>query len=78
MNEIGGIIVSSCVCVVIPSLTRNVHPYAFMEILVTHTDSRGQGLAAECLGYAKQIAQQWNCNKMMLLTGSKEKATLGF
>lgn len=57
---------------------RDEHPYAFMEIIVTHTDSREQGLAAECLGYAKQIAQQWECNKMMFLTGSKEKVTLVF
>lgn len=31
------------------------------------------GLASECLEYAKQIAQQRNCYKMMLLTGSREK-----
>ena len=59
-------------------MTRNVRPYAFVENVVTHTDYRGQGLASECLKYAKQIAQRRNCYKMMLLTGSREKATLDF
>lgn len=71
-------IVSSCVCVVIPNLTRNVRPYAFVENVVTHRDYRGRGYATECLDYAKDIAVKQNCYKMMLLTGSKEQKTLDF
>ena len=76
--EVDGKIVASCVCVVITNLTRNVRPYAFVENVVTHADYRKKGYATDCLNYAKHIAKENNCYKMMLLTGSKEESTLNF
>lgn len=76
--EAEGKIVASCVCVIIPNLTRNVRPYAFVENVVTHEDYRKKGYATACLDYAKQLAKKNNCYKMMLLTGSKKESTLNF
>ena len=76
--ETDGKIVASCVCVIIPNLTRNVRPYAFVENVVTHGEYRKKGYATACLNFAKKIAEENHCYKMMLLTGSKEESTLNF
>lgn len=76
--EEDGKIVSTCVCVIIPNLTHSQRPYAFIENVVTDDACRKKGLATACLDYARDIALENNCYKMMLLTGSKEEDTLHF
>ena len=46
--------------------------------VVTHHDFRGKGYASGCLDFAKKIATEANCYKMMLLTGSKKESTWEF
>lgn len=76
--EEDGKIVSSCVCVIVPNLTHGQRPYALIENVVTDEAYRRRGLATACLDFARKIAVNANCYKMMLLTGSKEESTLRF
>ena len=78
VNEVDGKIVSSCTCIIIPNLTWNVRPYAFVENVVTHGDYRKCGYARACLDYAKSVAQGADCYKIFLMTGAKDAETLGF
>lgn len=71
-------IVSSCVLVIVPNLTHEGRPYGFIENVVTKECFRCKGYARAVLDYAKQLAHENNCYKLMLMTGHKDKATLDF
>ena len=78
LGEIGGELVSSCTLVVVPNLTRGGTPYALVENVVTHADHRCQGYGKSVLDAATKHAWGFDCYKVMLMTGSKETATLAF
>lgn len=71
-------IVSSCVCLIVPNLTRGLRPYGLIENVVTLDGFRGRGYASACLAYAREIAIENHCYKLMLMTGSKQERTLEF
>lgn len=73
-----GKIVSSCVCIIIQNLTHCQQPYALVENMITDQEHRGRGYATACLKYAREIAIQNQCYKIMLLTSTKSEKTLRF
>ncbi len=75
---IDGVLVSSCVLLIVPNLTHNQRPYALVENVVTDENHRNKGYVAAVLDYARDIAVHENCYKIMLMTGSKLDSTLQF
>lgn len=73
-----GVLVSTCTLVVVPNLTRGGLSYALIENVVTHADHRKRGYGKAVLRAAIDAAWDYGCYKVMLLTGSKNPATLGF
>ena len=76
--ENNGIIISSCVLIIVPNLTRNQRPYALIENVITHEKYRNKGHATAVLNYARESAVKDNCYKIMLMTGSKEDSIYSF
>jgi GNAT superfamily N-acetyltransferase len=78
VGVIGGVLVSTCTLVVVPNLTRGGASYALIENVVTHPEHRRRGYGQAILKSAIAAAWECGCYKVMLLTGSKNPATLSF
>ena len=79
---IGGFIdqrlISTCMVLVIPNLTRGARPYGLIENVVTHQEHRGKGYGKALLARALEFAWSQGCYKVMLMTGRKDAATHHF
>lgn len=75
---VDGKLISSCVIIIIPNLTHNQQPYALIENVITHEEYRNRGYATSILNFAKEIAVNEGCYKIMLMTGSKKEKVFKF
>ncbi|MBY4606084.1 GNAT family N-acetyltransferase [Rhizobium sp. 9T] len=74
----GDVAAATAALIVVPNLTRGGASYALIENVVTHAAHRRQGYAGAVIGHAVKQAWKAGCYKVMLLTGSKNPATLRF
>ncbi len=74
----GNLAAATVTMIVVPNLTRGGASYALIENVVTHADHRRRGYAGAVIGHAVEQAWRAGCYKVMLLTGSKNPATLRF
>ena len=72
LTEQDGVPVSTCCLTIIPSITHDARPFALIEYVVTDKPHRRTGAGKACLDYARQLAIQQNCYKIMLITGRPE------
>tara|TARA_R110002020_G_scaffold122787_1_gene278636 strand:- start:3232 stop:3693 length:462 start_codon:yes stop_codon:yes gene_type:complete len=73
-----GVAVATITLIVIPNLTRGGDPYALIENVVTSAAHRKRGHAGALIRHGFSRAWEAGCYKVMLLSGSKDPATLDF
>lgn len=76
--ELSGVVVATCVLIVVPNLTRNQRPFALIENVVSDAAQRGRGFGKKIVQAAIAHAFALDCYKVMLMTGRSDPAVLGF
>lgn len=71
-------LVATCLLSITRNLTRGARPFAVIENVVTREDDRGNGFGKQCLEHAAGIADNRDCYKVMLLTGTEREWKLRF
>ena len=78
VGELAGRIVATCYLNVIPNLTRGGRSYAVIENVVVDAALRGLGHGRTLMRHALGRAWAGGCYKVLLQTGSRDPAVLGF
>lgn len=70
----GGTAVATVTLIIVPNMTRQGAPYAFIENVVTNTDHRGRGHAKALLAEADAWAWAAGCYRIMIVSGNHNMA----
>lgn len=62
--------VATVTLIIVPNMTRQGAPYAFIENVVTHADHRGRGHAKALLAEAEDRAWSAGCYRIMIVSGN--------
>jgi GNAT superfamily N-acetyltransferase len=76
--ETEGRIVGTCTLGRVEGLTKGCRPFAVIENVVVLDSIRGRGIGRQLVCHAMMQAEQWNCYKVILETGSQEPWKLRF
>ena len=76
--EVDGDIVATCTINICANLSWSGRSYAMIENVIVEKTYRHQGIGKALLQAAKQYAQDKNCYKVALLTGTTEQAAVAF
>lgn len=76
--EENGLLVSSCMLVIVPNIMRGARSFGVIENVVTHAAYRRRGLGRAVLAAAVEAAWQSDCYKVTLATGSRQGSTWSF
>ena len=72
-TEAEGQIVGALTIVVVPNLTYNGRPWAVIENVVVDRNYRGQGIGSLMMKQAFQMAQEFGCYKVQVVSGAKDE-----
>ncbi|MEJ6394905.1 GNAT family N-acetyltransferase [Gymnodinialimonas sp. 2305UL16-5] len=70
----GDMPVATVTLIIVPNMTRQGAPYAFIENVVTHADHRGRGHAKALLAVAERRAWEAGCYRIMIVSGNHNEA----
>lgn len=66
----GDMAVATVTLIIVPNMTRQGAPYAFIENVVTHADHRHRGHAKALLAEAENRAWNAGCYRIMIVSGN--------
>jgi GNAT superfamily N-acetyltransferase len=67
--EVDDVLASTCQLSICPTLTNNARPFGIIEHVITASNYRRRGLSQKVIEKALEFAWEFNCYKVMLLSG---------